>query len=260
MMHDLFFASAALAASLAPIGIVLVVWRRRMRATETRPAFPQEFGEWMHIEDKGPVIGHRGDQPIYQWIGVALSDGTRCRLGPDLPEDPPGFCFRMVRLCAGPVTYWGLASNDLKRRYPDPCPGSAGHQGFSLLELMIVVAMVAILLSIALPVYKAYVQQSAAKAIPAALLNLAQQVQQYAQDKNTYVGACSTTPLITNAQLTCPVLTASQYTVAAQGTGPIAGLEYTLTQSGTRATPSAPSGWPTSASCWVIDPSGTCAP
>jgi len=263
MSHSIVTASALLGLSLIPLVSIIAIWRRRLRDADLGArVLPETFGEWMRIDSKGPQCGVWGDQPVFEWLRVELADGTLCDLSPEKPFSvPPGF--RPVRLDAGRVTYWGFAPDDRDTRAPNhgatDVLRKTKSNGFSLLELMIVVAMIGILTAIALPIYRAYVQQSAAKPAQTALLELAQQLDSYAQDHNTYVGGCATVPTVQNAQLSCLSTSSTDYTIAAQGTGPISGLTYTLTKAGLRATPSAPPGWATSAVCWVIDAQGDCA-
>jgi len=139
--------------------------------------------------------------------------------------------------------------------------------GFSLIELMIVVAIVGILSMIAVPSYNNY---SIRGKIPDATSNLAAKrvdMEQYFQDNRTY--ATATTPCSnTNAAgaalsqyftFSCTVKTASAYTIQALGTGSMTGFTYTINESNTKATTAAPSGWgPTSTTCWITKQGGGC--
>lgn len=70
----------------------------------------------------------------------------------------------------------------------------AGRQaGFSLIELMIVVAIIAIIASIAYPGYQRYVVKSRRAAVEACLLQHAQLMERHYTTQLTYVGAAAPT-------------------------------------------------------------------
>jgi type IV pilus assembly protein PilE len=71
-----------------------------------------------------------------------------------------------------------------------PHPGASA--GFSLIELMIVVAIVAILAAIAYPSYQAHVRKSNRAAAEAFLMDIATRQQQYFLDTRSYAGSVST--------------------------------------------------------------------
>lgn len=137
-------------------------------------------------------------------------------------------------------------------------------KGFTLLELMVVVAIVGILAAVAFPAYTDYVKRGR---IPQATNNLASmrvKLEQYFQDNRTYVGACAAgtvapLPTADNFTYTCPTLTATAFTVQAQGSGTMAGFTYTINESNAKATTAVPSGWGTAPiSCWVTKKGGVC--
>lgn len=68
---------------------------------------------------------------------------------------------------------------------------SSNQYGFSLIEVMVVVAIMGILASIAIPGYQDYIKSGNAAEAPANLANCRVQAEQFYQDNFTYVGfAC----------------------------------------------------------------------
>lgn len=134
--------------------------------------------------------------------------------------------------------------------------------GFTLIEIMIVVAIIGILAAIALPSYTEYMMRGRIPEATNALSSMSVKLEQYFQDRRTYVGACAAgtvaplTPNTSNFTFTCPTLTATAFTVRAAGAGPMAGFTFTINQNGVRATTAVPSGWSTNANCWVSSKGG----
>ena len=133
------------------------------------------------------------------------------------------------------------------------------QNGFTLVELMITVAVIGILSTIALPSYAAYMLRSK---IPVGLENLASyqaRMEQAYQDTGSYGStACvASIPAIANYTLRGTLSAAGQgFTATVEGTGPLAGVSYSADQDGTRLTLAHPNGVPTQ-SCWTIR-GGTC--
>ena len=133
----------------------------------------------------------------------------------------------------------------------------ARSAGFTLIELMIAVAIVGILTMIALPAYKDYVKRGKLTEAFNQLSTCAVTLGQFYQDNRTYSGGSC--PATTNFSYSLSAATATGYTLQAQGsTTIVTGFTFTLNDQGSRATVSAPTGWPTNGTCWVSSRSGSC--
>lgn len=73
-----------------------------------------------------------------------------------------------------------------------PGIGRKACRGFTLIELMIAVAVVAILAAVALPAYQDYVRRGHRASAQAYLMDLAQKQQQYFLDSRAYTGSAAT--------------------------------------------------------------------
>ena len=149
---------------------------------------------------------------------------------------------------------------------------SARQRAFTLIEVMIVVAIVAILAAIALPSYNDYITRGRLVDGTNALAALRSNMERHFQDNRTYqtvtVGAstftspCGALPTVQNYTFSCPVWTAAAYNLRATGTGPLAGIVFELDAADTRTTTVSGSfaSWsPVSpANCWVMRRGQTC--
>lgn len=138
---------------------------------------------------------------------------------------------------------------------PGRRPPSAAPCGFTLVEVMIVVALVAIITAVALPSYQAYVKRSRVPAGLDALQAYATRMEQRFQDSGSYASgaACALTlPTASNYSFACTISgSGSGYTITASGSGTLAGYSYSIDHNGTRITVAHPNGLPGS-NCWSL--------
>lgn len=135
------------------------------------------------------------------------------------------------------------------------------QKGFTLIELMIVVAIIGILASIAIPSYQDYVLRGYIVDATNALSTTRARLEQHFQDNRSYATVGSfATPCVSSVagkfNITC-TSDANTYTVTATGTGPAAGFVFTINQSNAMATTA--SRWAGSTgACWITRKGGTC--
>lgn len=138
---------------------------------------------------------------------------------------------------------------------------TAAH-GFTLVELMITVAIIGILAAVAVPQYRDYVTRGRIPDATSALAAKQVLLEQYFQDNRTYVGAPACASDTTTSKFftfACNVgsATASAYVLAATGTGAMVNFTYTVNQAGAKSS-TVPTGWTASSTCWVTRKDGTC--
>jgi type IV pilus assembly protein PilE len=141
--------------------------------------------------------------------------------------------------------------------------------GFSLVELMVVVAVLGILAAIAVPSYQDYVLRSK---LVDALSSLAQQrvsMEQYYQDNRSFdstpaaaTGNCGIAlPASSYFTYACATANAGQeFTITATGSAAsTAAFAYTVDQGNNRRTTALATGWGSApAECWINSKGQTC--
>lgn len=138
-------------------------------------------------------------------------------------------------------------------------------RGFTLIEVMIVVAIVAILAAIAVPSYRDYILRGQLVDATTGLTTLRSDMERYFQDNRQYtaVGAftppCATPRTIGSFTVDCSILAAASYTLRATGSGATNDFIFTLTQQGIQGTDRVPGSWGTyPATCWLLKRGHTC--
>ncbi len=119
-----------------------------------------------------------------------------------------------------------------------------GQQGFTLIELMIVLAIIGVLVAIALPAYKDYVIRGAVTDAITGLTNTRTDMERYFQDFRTYQASgtsnppCSTTTgtKIGKFTIKCSNLSTTGYTLTATGSAAVAGFTYSVNQADQKTT------------------------
>jgi type IV pilus assembly protein PilE len=139
--------------------------------------------------------------------------------------------------------------------------------GFTLIEVMITVAIIAILAAVAIPSYTDYITRSKIQEATTSLLSMRTKLEQYFQDNRTFSGACAAgtvAPLPAGLKyftIDCPTRNDTQYLIQATGVAgsDMALFSFTIDQANNRVTASVPAGWNLPAtSCWVMRKDGSC--
>jgi type IV pilus assembly protein PilE len=141
------------------------------------------------------------------------------------------------------------------------------QSGFTLVELMVVVAIIGIIAAIGIPSYTNYVTRGRLTEAHSTLMNLRIRLEQFYLDNRNYgvAPACGvqmpTGSQVQNFTFTCVTANAGQtYILTATGTGGAAGFTFTLNEANQRATTQVPGagGWTASATCWIRSTGGQC--
>ena len=134
--------------------------------------------------------------------------------------------------------------------------------GFTLIEIMISVAIVGILMAVALPAYSDYVTRGRLTEAFTTLGGDQPAAEQFWSNTRSYLNFDQSTAWVAstpNFTYALSNATPSTYTITATGTGKMAGFVYTIDQNGNHATTASPAGWGTNTGCWVDHKGGACS-
>ncbi len=146
-------------------------------------------------------------------------------------------------------------------------------KGFTLIEILMVVALIGILAAIAIPAYSDYVTRGKLVEASTQLSNLRVQLKQSFQDNRNYTSYVDQNCLLYPAETTSAIVGAKYFTytcvtahnpastpadtylLTATGIGSLAAYRYTLDQNNnkTSATP-----WGNGATCWIMSKGSSC--
>ena len=140
------------------------------------------------------------------------------------------------------------------------------HRGFTLIEIMVTVAILAILASIAVPSYTEYILRGRIPEATGALAESRVKMEQWFQDHRSYHRAPNDNTCgpqlpvgLKNFDIACVAPDRNTYTLTATGKvgGSMANFAFTIDQAGNRKTPHTK--WSsTSVDCWVSKKGDTC--
>jgi type IV pilus assembly protein PilE len=145
------------------------------------------------------------------------------------------------------------------RRHLQPV---AHRRGFTLIELMIVVAILGILAAAALPLYNDYVRRSRIVEATSGLSDARTRMERHFLDNRTYVGGCQN---VKNSwaqksfTITCAE-TALTYLLTADGveSNGMKGFKYQVNQDNVKSSGGPDHTWGSSTSCWITRKGGEC--
>jgi type IV pilus assembly protein PilE len=143
--------------------------------------------------------------------------------------------------------------------------------GFTLIELMVVVAVIGVLASIAMPAYQDYVLRGKLAEAFSQMASLQVRMEQYYQDNRTYgsgatgANTCGIRDVLVSGgkvkyfdyKIECNDQT---FTIHADGlaSAGTADFHYTVDDTGTKQSNITRSGWSGSTTCWVRSKGGQC--
>jgi type IV pilus assembly protein PilE len=135
------------------------------------------------------------------------------------------------------------------------------ENGFTLIELMIVVAIIGILSTIAYPMYTDSVRRGKITEATSALSDARTKMTQFQLDSKAFDGSkggvppCTILPNTQDFTFVC-VPAADTYVITANGLGVMAGFQYTINEANAKTSTTA--GWGNGPTCWIRKRGGSC--
>ncbi len=136
------------------------------------------------------------------------------------------------------------------------------HKGFTLIELMIALAIVGILSALALPSYREYVIKGKVQEATSGLADYRSKMEQFYQNNRTYLdtdgkcGALASNKIGDYFTFSCQAIDAENYTLNATSKSSVGlddGYAYSLNNTGVKTSQY---GSQSSSSCWITSKAG----
>lgn len=130
------------------------------------------------------------------------------------------------------------------------------NKGFTLVEIMIVVALIGLLTAIAIPYYQEHAQKGKIADATASLVEMRIRMEQHYQDNRSFsAGVIPALPVSNDFDFAYAVLGTNTYQITATGKGGMSGFAYSIDQSNLRTS----TAWGAmGGTCWIIRRGQSC--